>query len=237
MVEKTFVQFVSVNYHACSFNYRIDESKRAVDLLSILFDASRALFPMYEGNSLEEDYLIHANIETFIWKGRKGHRILSNRASHSTGRRIFKGIGRLSNKVNSVFGNIAAELAGKSVLPPRSAQRMVVEALEKTKSSKALAQRVWLSFVMEGNDVLHLSDIQEVLGPNSHDIAEECFDLLDPDRNGDVTLDEIALKVTELCIERKAIGRSVHDVSQAIKALDNTLGAVAFLFSVFALSM
>jgi hypothetical protein len=50
-------------------------------------------------------------------------------------------------------------------------------------------------------------------------------------------LDEIALKVTELCIERKAIGRSMHDVSQAIKALDNTLGAVAFLFSVFALSM
>jgi Ca2+-binding EF-hand superfamily protein len=135
-----------------------------------------------------------------------------------------------------VFGNIASELTGKSVLPPKSAQSIVTESLGKTKSAKALAHRLWFSFVMEGNDCLHLSDVQEVLGAQSQDIAEECFEMLDPDGNGDVTLDEITMKLTELALERKAIARSMHDVSQAIKALDNVMSSVAFLLSLFALS-
>ena len=135
-----------------------------------------------------------------------------------------------------MFGNIATEITGKSVLPPKSAQSIVTGCLEKTKSAKALAQRLWFSFVMEGNDCLHLSDIQEVLGPQSQDIAEECFEILDPDENGDVTLDEITMKLTELSLERKAIARSMHDVSQAIKALDSVMSSVAFLLSLFALS-
>jgi hypothetical protein len=89
---------------------------------------------------------------------------------------------------------------------------------------------------MEGNDCLHLRDVQEVLGPESQDIAEECFEMLDPDGNGDVTLDEISMKLVELAQERKAIARSMHDVSQAIKALDNVMSSVAFLLSLFALS-
>jgi hypothetical protein len=186
----------------------------------------------------KEDYIIHANIETFLRKGciDKGQSVDPETTHQGHRRRIFKGIGRLSNKVNSVFGNIAHERTGKNVLPPRSAQSIVTECLERTKSAKALAHRLWFSFVMEGNDVLHLSDVQEVLGPDSHDIAEECFEMLDPDGNGDVTLDEITMKVNELSLDRKAIARSMHDVSQAIKALDNVMSSVAFLLSLFALS-
>ncbi|CZR63877.1 uncharacterized protein PAC_13774 [Phialocephala subalpina] len=233
-IEKTFVQLISVNYHARSFNNRIGASKRAVYLLSLLFDASRTLFPMYGPGFLEEDYIIHSNIEAYVRKGWRGQ-VDPNTAPDGHYRRIFKGIGRVSNKVNSVFGNIAGELTGKRVLPAKSAQSTVIECLEKTKSSKALAHRLWFSFVMEGNDAMHLDDLEEVLGPESHEIAEECFDMLDPDGNGDVSLDEISMKVEELCLERKAIARSMHDVSQAIKALDNVLSAVALLLSLFAL--
>jgi hypothetical protein len=238
MIEKIFVQLVSVNYHARSFNNRIDDAKHAVYLLGLLFDASRSLFPMYGKEFFQEDYIIHANIETFIRKGYIGQGISIDPETSPNGhrRRIFKGIGRFSKKVNSVFGNIATELTGKSVLPPKSAQSIVTGCLEKTKSAKALAQRLWFSFVMEGNDCLNLSDVQEVLGPQSQDIAEECFEILDPDENGDVTLDEITMKLTELCLERKAIARSMHDVSQAIKALDSVMSSVAFLLSLFALS-
>lgn len=122
---------------------------------------------MYGKEFFQEDYIIHANIETFIRKGHVGQGISIDPETSPNGhrRRIFKGIGRFSKKVNSLFGNIATELTGKSVLPPKSAQSIVTECLEKTKSAKALAQRLWFSFVMEGNDCLHLSDIQEVLGP------------------------------------------------------------------------
>jgi Ca2+-binding EF-hand superfamily protein len=74
------------------------------------------------------------------------------------------------------------------------------------------------------------------LGPQSQDIAEECFEIFDPDENGDVTLNEITMKLTELSLERKALARSMHDVSQAIKALDSVMSSVAFLLSLFALS-
>jgi len=237
-IEKIFVQLVSVNYHARSFNNRINTTKRAVYLLGILFDASRTLFPMYGKDFLEEDYIIHSNIEAFIKKGKRGQgeTLDPEKTSHGHRRRIFKGIGRLSNKVNSVFGNISSEITGKTVLAPKSAQSIVIECLDRTKASKALAQRLWYSFVMEGNNCLHLSDVQEVLGLESHEIAEECFELIDPDENGDVTLDEIMMKVTELSLERKSIARSMHDVSQAIKALDNVMSSVAFLLSLFALS-
>ena len=83
---------------------------------------------------------------------------------------------------------------------------------------------------------MHLSDVQEVLGPESHEIAEECFDMLDPNGNGDVSLEEATMKVIELSLDRKAIARSMHDVSQAIKALDNVMSSVALLLSLFALS-
>jgi len=232
-IEKVFVQFVSVNYHARSFNNRIESAKRSVYLLSLLFDASRSLFPMYCDEFSEEDYIIHRDIEAYMKKGLNPGNQNSSPHHH---RRIFKGIGSLSSKVNSVFGNIAAELTGKSMLLPRSAQSIVIEALSKPKSAKALAQRLWLSFVMEGNEVLHLSDLEEVLGGDGGAIAEECFSKLDPDDNGDVSLDEMTLKVTELSLERKAIARSMHDVSQAIKALDSVLSAVALLFSIFTLS-
>lgn len=241
-VEKFFVQIVSVSYHARSFNDRIDETKRAVRLLTVLFEASRGMFPMYGDEFLEEDCLIHPNIETFIRKNRIGNRWSQDQAqrngksSRSRRRRVSKGIGTVSEKVHSVFGNIGAKLVGKSVLPERSTQRLVVEALEETRSSRALTERLWYSFVMEGNTVLRLSDLEDVLGPDDHETAEECFHFIDPDANRDVNLEEVALKVAELCNERKAIARSMHDVSQAIKALDNTLAAVALLLSVFALS-
>lgn len=235
LVEKILVQLISVSYHARSFNNRIDVSKRAVHLLRILFQASRGLFPMYVTDFLEEDFIIHANIEAFVRKGRK-ERINHDVKSQGQGRRKFRGMSRVGNKVNSVYGNIASELTGKRVLPLRSAESIVIECLEKSKASKALARRLWFSFVMEGNDCLHVEDVQVVLGPHSQDVAENCFDMLDPDGNGNVSLDEMTMRLIELCLERKAIARSMHDVSQAIKVLDNVLSSVALLLSIFALS-
>lgn len=208
--------------------------KRAVRLLGVLFEGSRNLFPIYEADFLEEDFIIHVNFEAFVRKGQK-ERTNHGAKSDGRGQRKVKGMGRLGNKVNSVFGNIASELTGKRVLPPRSAESIVVECLERSKSSKALARRLWFSYVIEGNNCLRLENIQEVLGPDAQDVAEDCFNILDPDGNGDVSLDEITMRFTELCMERKAIARSMHDVSQAIKALDNVLSSVALLLSIFAL--
>lgn len=99
--------------------------------------------------------------------------------------------------------------------------------------SAALAKRLWMSFVIEGRDTLHHDDIVDVLGPEHEDEAEECFTVLDRDGNGDVSLEEMILTITEIGRERKSIASSLHDVDQAINVLDRLLLGVCFIAIIF----
>lgn len=133
----------------------------------------------------------------------------------------------------AVFGNAAHEITGKQVFNPMSAHSIVVEALERRRSSEALAKRLWMSLVVEGREVLYQDDILEVLGPDRQVEAEECFAALDKDGNGDVSLDEMIATVTEYGRDRKSLASSMHDVDQAIKILDRLLCTVVLIICVF----
>ena len=226
--EKMIVQLISMNYHKRSFEGRIKEGKRSVHLIGLLYEASRTLFPMYCPEFIEEDYVINDSIELMIAKG-VGHK----RTGSATPMRIIGNIGRVGDKVTSVFGNIASEITGKQVFNPNSAHSVVVEALEKTRSSEALAKRLWMSFVVEGREALYPDDIMEVLGPTRKEEAEEAFSALDNDGNGDISLDEMIMKVVEIGRERKAISASMRDVGQAIGVLDQILVSVLFVIVIF----
>ncbi|RDW74940.1 hypothetical protein BP6252_06082 [Coleophoma cylindrospora] len=226
--EKTIIQLISVNYHRRSFDGRIKESKRAIHLLGLLYDASRTLFPMYCYEFREEDYLINDSIEAMLAKT-TGHK----RSGSATPLRFIGDVGRFGDKVTSVFGNIASEITGKEVFNPSSAHSIVIEALEKTKSSEALAKRLWMSFVVEGSESLSLDDIREVLGPARKDEADEAFEHLDNDGNGDISLDEMIMKVVEIGRDRKMIAHSMRDVGQAISVLDQVLVTILFVIVVF----
>ena len=229
--EKMIVQFISINYHRRSFDGRIKESKRNVHLLGLLYDASRTLFPMYCDEFVEEDYVINDSIEAMLAKttGRVGHK----RSGSATPLRIIGQVGRVGDKVTSIFGNIASEITGKQVFNPTSAHSVVVEALEKTRSSEALAKRLWMSFVVEGKEALYQEDIEEVLGPSRKEEAQAAFYGLDNDGNGDISLDEMIMKVVEIGRDRKAIAASMRDVGQAIGVLDQVLIAVLFVITIF----
>jgi small-conductance mechanosensitive channel len=114
-----------------------------------------------------------------------------------------------------------------------SAHSIVIEALEKNRACEALAKRIWMSFVVEGRESLFQDDIIEVLGENRREAAEECFACLDADGNGDISLDEMILTVTEIGRARKSIASSMHDVDQAIKVLDGLLSTIVFIIAVF----
>jgi hypothetical protein len=228
LVEKIVIQLISVNYHRRSFAARIKESKRAIHLLGLLYDASRTLFPMYCREFAEEDYVINDSIEAILAKT-TGHK----RSGSATPLRLIGNIGRVGDKVTSVFGNIASEITGKQVFNPNSAHSIVVEALEKTRSSEALAKRLWMSFVVEGKEALYAEDIEEVLGPARKDEAEEAFTALDGDGNGDISLDEMIMKVVDIGRDRKAISSSMRDVGQAIGVLDQILCVILFVIIVF----
>jgi hypothetical protein len=147
--------------------------------------------------------------------------------------RIIGDVGRFGDKVTSVFGNMASEIAGKQVFNPTSAHSIVVEALEKKRSSEALAKRLWMSFVVEGRDALYPEDIREVLGPARQEEADEAFAAVDQDGNGDISLEEMIMKVVEIGIDRKSIASSMNDIGQAIAVFDQVLATIAFLIMIF----
>lgn len=228
LIEQLVIQFISVNYHRRSFDNRIKDSKHSVHLLGLLFDASRHLFPMYCPEFIDEDYLINDSIEAYVSKN-TGRHMGHAKSGSVTPLRLIGNVGRIGDKVTSVFGNIASEVTGKHVFNPTSAHSIVVEALEKTRSSEALAKRLWMSFVVEGKEALYQDDIREVLGPANTEEADEAFTSLDGDGNGDISLDEMILKVIEVGRERKAISASMRDVGQAIGVLDQILSAILLI--------
>lgn len=226
LVEKLIIQLISISYHQRSFDLRIQDSKHQTHLLGLLYDASRALFPLYCPEFAEEDYLITGNVDTI----RVGNKKASGAA---TPMRLMGNVNRIGDKITSAFGNVASEITGKKVFNPNSAHSIVVGALEKKKSSEALAKRLWMSFVIEGKDALGIEDIQEVLGPAHREEADEAFAYIDTDNNGDISLDEMIVKVVSMSRERKAIANSMHDIGDAISVLDSVLVAVAFVIIIF----
>lgn len=227
LAEKAIVQLISITYHQRSFANRIKASKRDVYLVGLMYDASRKLFPMYCPEFAEEDYIINDSIDVILAK--KGHQ----RGGSVTPMRLIGDVGRFGDKLTSVFGNIASEITGKQVFNPNSAHSIVVEALEKGRSSEAMARRIWMSFVAEDRDSLSVEDIIEVLGLDHKEEAEECFAAIDADQNGDISLDEMVRKIVEIGKERKAIAHSMKDISQALAVFDRVLLFVVTLIVIF----
>jgi hypothetical protein len=222
--EKAIVQLIGVSYHQRSFANRIKESKREIHLLGLLYDASRTLFPMYCAEFEEEDLIINDSIEMMLRGKNK---------TTAAPMKIIGDVTRLGDKVTSAFGNIASEITGKNVFNPNSAHSIVIEALEKHKPTEALARRIWMSFAVEERDHLIIQDLQEVLGPAYRDEADEAFNILDGDGNGDISLDEMIRKVSEIGKERKAIGEGMKDIGQALQVLDQVLLFVVLIIAVF----
>ncbi len=231
LAEKLLTQLISISYHRTQFNAKIRDSKHKIWLLSLLYDASRSLFPAYCQEFSEEDYIINDSIELGERTNNQG------RPGSATPIRLLQNVGRFGDKITQGFGNIASEVTGKHVFNPNSAHSIVVEALEKNKSSEALAKRLWMSFVVEGKEALYLEDIVEVLGADRRNEAEEAFATLDRDGNGDISLDEMVLTVCEFGKERHSIANSLHDVDQAINVLDKLLLAIVFIACIFVFGM
>lgn len=229
LAEKALIQLISVSYHRKQYELRIKESKHNVDLLGHLYDASRAMFPEYCKEFIEEDEIISA---TILADKKKSHKRGDSVAPLRLIRNVGRGVGRVGDKVTAAFGNVAHEITGKNIFDTGSAHSIVTQALDKRHASEALAKRIWMSFVVEGRDALYEEDIVEVMGAQREEEARECFHILDRDGNGDVSMEEMILTVAEFGRVRKSIARSMHDVDQAIHVLDSLLLTVALIIMI-----
>lgn len=191
------------------------------------------MFPIWCQEFADEDALIFDSLLAEENQGaNKRNSLMPMRLMKTVGRQVGQNVGRIGDKVTTAFGSVASELTGKQVFNPTATHSIVVQALDRKRCAAALARRIWMSFVVEGREALYMEDIVEVLGPEHEAEAEECFNALDKDGNGDISLDEMILTITEFGRLRKSLNNSMHDVDQAIHVLDNLLLTVASIVGV-----
>lgn len=236
LAERVLIQLISISYHRKQFDDKIKESKRNIYLLGVLYDTSRSLFPAYCNEFAEEDYVIQDTILDLGFGSKKGstkHTRTGSRTPMRLIQEVGRDAGRIGDKITSVFGTIASEITGKKVFDPNSAHSIVLTALERNKSAEALSRRIWMSLVVEGKNELYMEDLIEVMGPGRQEEAEECFAAIDRDGNGDISLEEMILTVSDYARQRKSINSSMHDVDQAINALDGLILTIAVVVCIF----
>ncbi|KAG9959722.1 hypothetical protein KCU61_g7181, partial [Aureobasidium melanogenum] len=121
-------------------------------------------------------------------------------------------------------------LAGREVLKHDSARSVVLDALETTTASEALAIRLYRSFTAAGSQAeISESDVAQVLGPTRSQDAQDIFLALDKDENGDVSLEEMTSLITQTSKDKHSMRRGLHDIGQAIQSLDNLLCSIVLL--------
>jgi hypothetical protein len=216
-VEKLMIHLLSVSYHRKQFNAKIKEDKRITHILSLMYEDSRKLFPTYCPEFAAEDFKI---------TGSSNAPLALRRGSEASS------FSRVENRVSAVISRTTNRFTGKGILKPGSAQSIVLQALGTRAASEALARRLWMSFVGEGKEELYEKDIANVFGPDGKDEAKEIFEALDKDCNGGVSLEEMHLLCLQIGQDRKHMDRSMHDIGQVIKSLDNILSLIVLLLTI-----
>jgi hypothetical protein len=219
-IEKILIHLLTVNYRKRQFSVRMAESKRTMQTLALMYETSVRLFPGFCPQFASEDSKIHRS-ETLSAAGQGGVRQ-----------------SRMQKRISKFYGAEAmaetkARLHGKEVLKIGSPRSVILRALETQEASEALARRLWLSFTDDAeSDVLTEEDIARILGAGREDDALDIFLALDKDENGDISLEEMILLLTQFSRDKSDIERSMHDIGQAVKSLDRILEVFLLFISV-----
>ena len=99
LAERVLIQLISISYHRKQFDGKIKESKRNIQLLGVMYDASRALFPAYCNEFAEEDYIIQDQLGFAL--GSKTATINQNNRVSKVPMRLMQNVGRVGDKVTS----------------------------------------------------------------------------------------------------------------------------------------
>ncbi|KAI0035878.1 hypothetical protein K488DRAFT_42300 [Vararia minispora EC-137] len=216
LFEKFSVQWIATKFHEDSYSERISHQKFAVNVLTTLYRFSHD---------------IPGRMDTL--KDGPAGKITTD--PRRIVKRALKGVRSVAKTTTTVFGNVASEIAGSSILQPNSPQAMVQTALESTNKTRLLARRLFYSFVQPNADVLYVTDIYHLFG-NQMD-ADLAFTLFDKDGNGDVSRDEMEIACLELHREQLSLERSIADIDSAVGRLDNILMSLWVLIAILIIAV
>ncbi|KAF9531655.1 Mechanosensitive ion channel-domain-containing protein [Crepidotus variabilis] len=211
LFEKFAIQFIAGKFHERSYAERIADQKYAVKTLVSLYkysvDTPGRSDTLGHGESTRSFAVQHKRIF----------------------RKIRQGVRLATTTTATVFGNVASEIAGSSVLQPNSPQAIIKTALESANKSRLLARRLFYSFAKEGADYMLLEDIERYF--SSKEDAISAFTLFDKDGNGDASREEVELACLEFHREQLSIENSMRDLDSAVGRLDNIFMSLYFIIA------
>ncbi|MCJ1395166.1 hypothetical protein MMC18_008047 [Xylographa bjoerkii] len=217
LLEKVVVLYICIHYHYRADNTRITQSKRMQNALTTLYEVSVYLHPAFQGPLATEDAIIRH----------------SSASGHAT---IRTDAEKFLQNIGLIVGHVLNGNDDSRWMKPDSPYAIVSRALDNPRSAAALATRIWLSLSTEGEDALTMDDIAEVLGPHRREEAQECFQALDENENGDIHLKEIVLSTIHAGRTRHSIYKGIHQINHAINTFDwIAVTAIAFIMIFFIL--
>ena len=206
-VVKMIIIYISVHYHYRSDSGRIDNSKNLFAALGALYETSIYLDPVYSKRFETQDLIIR-------------NAMLSRGGKRKDAAKFFKKIGGVGTKALSVFGNVLNGEGKSHWFKAASTYAIIEDAMGKPKSAAALAQRIWTSIASEGKNALTAEDIAESMGPQRKEEAQEIFNAIDENENGDILLEEFVQTVVEACNTRNSIYQGMHDINHSINTFE-----------------
>ncbi|KAJ7188245.1 Mechanosensitive ion channel-domain-containing protein [Mycena filopes] len=199
LFEKFSIQWIAGKFHERSYSERIADQKFAVKSIVTLYRNSK--------NIGRSDTLGPNSVKQTVMNPSR----FFKKALH--------GVRSAAKSGTTIFGNVASEITGTSVLQPNSPQSIVQTALESANRSRLLARRLFYSFAKPNADYLVVEDIARYFSTPGE--ADAVFALFDTDSNGDATRDEVEMAVMELHREQLSIEHSMQDLDSAVGRLDN----------------
>ncbi|PPR07380.1 hypothetical protein CVT26_013696 [Gymnopilus dilepis] len=216
LFEKFSIQWIAGKFHERSYAERIADQKFAVRTLVTLYRHSTDI----PGRT---DTLGHGHIKE----------------AAVNPRRLFKklreGVRYATTTTATVFGNVASEIAGSSVLQPNSPQAVIKTVLESANKSRLLARRLFYSFAQPKSEYLVLEDIQRFFATREE--AIQAFALFDKDANGDVSREELEMACLEFHREQQSIEHSMRDLDSAVGRLDNIFMSIYVIIAALVIAI
>lgn len=207
MLEKIVILFLAIHYHYRSDGVQLEKNKAMRTAIVKLYEVSTSLNPPFHDPFRLED----AAIRDFIGSGAD---------SREGAGKFLQKLGVASSNLIDGLGHLLNHNEKSRWFRSASNQAIVDRALEHPRASAALAKRIWMSLVPEGREVLTCHDIVESIGQSRKDEAEEWFQAIDENENGDLTLNEMVLIVLDIGRTRNAVYQGMSDINRAINTLD-----------------
>ena len=224
LVQKLLIQMVSVNYHGKKQYDTIKELETLSRAIETMYDVSRRQFYDSHPAFREDDLDIH-DVRGYR-KDKYGRRT----GTSDSAAVFMTSLGTTGDKITSILGYMASDIAGQQVLTPTASGAIVEAALDRPVGAEALARRIWNSFTNFGVNKLDEAAIVEMFGPGCEAQAMYIHRKVDTDGNGDITLTEMIDLVKKVAADRKTIWEGAHNVKDAIKVLDRVLGVFVLIF-------